>query len=92
MSKYVFLLSGVAISCESKKQTIVVFPSIELEYIYFILIVKKTMWFHQLFNALGFLQSKALPLHCDNQSCIALILNLQFHDYTKHIEIQYHFL
>jgi hypothetical protein len=40
MSKYVFLLSGVAISCESKKQTIVVFSSIELEYIYVILIVK----------------------------------------------------
>jgi hypothetical protein len=92
MSMHVFLLSGVAMSCQNKKQTIVVFSSIKLEFIYVVLIVKEAMWFHQLFNAFGFLQSKALPFHCDNKSCIALTLNIQFHDYTKHIEIQYHFL
>jgi hypothetical protein len=64
----------------------------KLEYIYVVLIVKKAMWFHQLFNIFGFLQSKVLWHQCDNQSCIALILNIQFHDYTEHIEIQCHFL
>ena len=29
-------------------------------------------------------------IHCDNQSCIKLSINLVFHDISKHIDIQYH--
>ena len=31
-------------------------------------------------------------IHCGNQSCIKLSINLVFHDRSKHIDIQYHHL
>jgi hypothetical protein len=31
-------------------------------------------------------------VYCDNQSCIKLSENPVFHDRSKHIDIQYHFL
>ena len=29
-------------------------------------------------------------IHCDNQSCITLSINLVSHDRSKHIDIRYH--
>ena len=29
-------------------------------------------------------------IHCDNQSCIKISINLVFHDISKHIDIRYH--
>ena len=31
-------------------------------------------------------------IYCDNQSCIKLTENPVFHDWSKHIEIRYHFI
>jgi len=31
-------------------------------------------------------------IYCDNRSCIKLSENLVFHDWSKHIDIQYHHL
>ena len=31
-------------------------------------------------------------IHCDNQSCVQMSMNPVFHDKSKHIEIQYHFI
>ena len=31
-------------------------------------------------------------IHCDNQSCVQMLVNPEFHDKLKHIEIQYHFI
>ena len=31
-------------------------------------------------------------IHYDNQSCVQMSVNLVFHDKSKHIEIQYHFI
>ena len=33
-----------------------------------------------------------MVIHCDNQSCIKLSVNLVFHDRSKHINIRYHHL
>jgi hypothetical protein len=47
--EYVFILGGGAISWQSRKQTMVVFSSIESEST-----TKEAMWLHQSFNDLGF--------------------------------------
>ena len=31
-------------------------------------------------------------IHCDNQRCVQMSVNPVFHDKSKHIEIQYHFI
>ena len=31
-------------------------------------------------------------IHCDNQSCVQMSVNPVFHDKSKHVEIQYHFI
>jgi hypothetical protein len=38
------------------------------------------------------LEMKATTILCDNQSCIKMIVNPVFHDRSKHIEIQYHYI
>ena len=34
--------------------------------------------------------SNPMVIHCDNQICIKLSVNLVFHDRSKHIDIRYH--
>lgn len=33
-----------------------------------------------------------MVLHCGNHSCMAIVKNLVFHAYMKHIEIQYYYV
>ena len=37
-------------------------------------------------------QMDPMVIHCDNKSCIKLLVNLVFHDSSKHINIRYHHL
>lgn len=46
----------------------------------------------QLLGSMGVPQTLPIVLHCDNQSAIQLVTNLEFHYKTKHIELQYHFI
>ncbi|RVX06473.1 Retrovirus-related Pol polyprotein from transposon RE1 [Vitis vinifera] len=47
---------------------------------------------HQLLKDLGVSTSFATPLYCDNQSAIHIAHNDVFHEWTKHIEIDCHFI
>jgi hypothetical protein len=38
------------------------------------------------------LEMEATVILCDNQSCIKMTENTVFHDKSKHIEIQYHYI
>ena len=44
-----------------------------------------------LLMSVGFPQTPATLLLCDNQGAITLVSNLKFHRRTKHIDVKYHF-
>jgi len=69
----------------------VVFSSIKFKYIDAIIATKEALWLWQLFKDLGFKKDGLMCL-CDNQSCIKLTQNVCFHNRSKHIELQFHFL
>ena len=50
------------------------------------------LWLKSLLMELGFRQPGPMPMHCDNQFAIYIAQNLVFHERTKHIEIDCHFI
>ena len=53
---------------------------------------RKVVWLQRLLSNLFGEPMKPTTLHCDNQSCIKLSVNLIFHDRSKYIEIPYHYV
>ena len=49
----------------------------------------ETIWMRKILVVLFGYQMDPIVIHCDNQSCIKLSVNLVFHDRSKNIEIQY---
>ena len=50
------------------------------------------IWLRKLLSWLFECELEATIVHCDNQSGIKIYENPVFHDWSKHIEIRYHFL
>jgi hypothetical protein len=67
--------------------------SIEAKYMALMKANTKTTWICHLFVDLGFLKDDApTTLFCDNRSTIISIDTIKFHDWTKHIDIQFHYI
>ena len=50
------------------------------------------VWLKNLLMELGFRQLEPMPMHCDNQFAIYISQNPIFHERTKHIEVDCHFV
>ena len=92
ISGYCFLLGEGAVSWSSKKQTSVALSSTEAEYMALTQATKEAMWLKRFLGELNLHKGEALTIKVDNQSCIALAKNPEFHARTKHIDIQCHFI
>jgi hypothetical protein len=68
----------------------VALSSAEAEYMVVIQVACEAIWMRKI--SVGLFGSHLDPtvIHCDNQSCIKLLINIVFHDRSKHIDIQYH--
>ena len=80
------------ISWKSKKQSVVSQSSAELEYRAMAQSVYEIMWIRQLLMEVGIETSVPVKLWCDNQAVMHIASNKVFHERTKHIEIDYHFV
>ncbi|CAA7055524.1 unnamed protein product [Microthlaspi erraticum] len=92
LSSYVVFLGGSAISWKTKKQSTVSLSSAESEYRAMAFATKEIKWIVQLMEDLGVLVTKPIPLYCDNKAAIHIAANPVFHERTKHIERDCHFV
>jgi hypothetical protein len=90
-SGFIFTLGGTPISWYSKRQSVVALSSAEAEYLAATEAAKDGIWLKQLLRDLQSPQT-TVTLHEDNQACIALAKNPQFHSRTKHIQVPFHYI
>lgn len=93
---HLYLLSRGLVSWSSSKQKCVATSTTEAEYIALSEASKQGQWIRALlkelkrFNLLE--DNQAVPMHSDNQACIALSQDPVGHRRTKHIDVRYHYI
>ncbi|GJT62024.1 ribonuclease H-like domain-containing protein [Tanacetum coccineum] len=85
-------LNGSLISWKSKKQHTLAKSSAEAEYKAMAYVTSEVTWILKILRDLEW--DKVLPvnLYCDSQAAIKIIANPVFHERTKHLEIDLHFV
>ena len=83
-AKYLFQLSGAAVSWRSKKQTCVALSTAEAEYTALASAAQEAMWLRQITTDLKNKPTGATVIFEDNQSAICIAKNPQFHGRSKH--------
>ena len=91
-SGYYVFVGGIQLSWKSKKQSVVSRSSAESEYRAMAQSVCEIMWLHQLLMEVGIETPVLAKLWCDNQTALHIASNPVFHEQTKHIEIDCHFV
>ena len=85
-------VAGNLVSWKSKKQNVVSRSTAESEYRAMAQSVCEIMWLHQFLIELGFSTTIPTKLWCNNQVALHTASNPVFHELTKHIEIECHFV
>ncbi|XP_073220110.1 secreted RxLR effector protein 161-like [Cicer arietinum] len=79
-------------STSGKKQNVVARSSAEAEYRAMALTTQELIWLIHLLQELHFCNIGTMSLICDNQAALHIASNPGFHERTKHIEIDCHFV
>ena len=85
-------IKGNLISWKSKKQDVVVISSAEAENQAMALATCELIWLKRLLEELRFGKDEQMKLICDNQAALHISSNPVFHERTKHIKVDCHFI
>jgi hypothetical protein len=85
-------LGDALISWKCKKQDCVSKSSTEAEYRAMSATCSEIVWLRGLLSELGFPPTAPTPLHGDNTSAIQIAANPVYHERTKHIEVDCHYI
>ena len=91
-SRCCFSLGSTAMSWFSRKQKSIALSTAEAEYMAASQASCEALWLRKLLVDLFDQELRPTLIYCDNQSCIQLSKNTIFHDWSKYIEIRYHFI
>ena len=89
---YTFMLSGAAVSWNSKKQPTVTKSTTEAEYMALSVAAAEAIWLKGLLLELMPSAPDFVKIYCDNKRAVDLSKNPGFRPKTKHIGIQHHFI
>lgn len=88
---FCFVMSGSAISWQSRKQKSVSLSSTEAEYTALSEASREAVYLRNLMHEIT-RKFYVIDLHCDNQSALKLASSHQTHNRTKHIDVRYHYV
>lgn len=77
---------------EGKKQSTLSISSAKSKYRSMGVSLSETTWFIGLIEVSGFAQKNSVVLHCDNSAAMQIANNPIFHERTKQIEIDCHYI
>ena len=86
------LMGDSPVAWSSKQQAVVALSSCEAEYLACTHAACQIIWMRQLLEELGFPQTEATLLFCDNNGTIACTHDPHGHTRMKHIDIRAHFI
>ena len=92
VSRFVLFFGNTVITWKSKKQVTISLSSAEAEYRSLRRLVAKLSWLSRLLHELTITSILPIPVKCDNLAAIYLAKNPVFHERTKHIEVDCHFV
>ena len=77
---------------QSKKQNNVSLSSIEAEYHAIEKTTKEIVWLVSLLKDMFTEVTRPINLFCDNKAMIHIASNVVFHEHTKHLEVNCHYI